>query len=190
MNIKTQIDVLQGMLSLRKWITLCILILISVSSKFHALSYDEPIDGPGKNVIYVTPGTTVFIGDPDIKLKQVMISKENKKIKIRHSKKPKVVKSSENTHTIKAEQPKAVAILYSKNSSSGGDLSVPGRKDLFFVASTGETQLKSALHGSVDVLYVQIYLYGSSITPGRLDNLFLEHHFSKSHAIRPPPFTI
>ncbi|MDR6921255.1 MULTISPECIES: hypothetical protein [Chryseobacterium] len=190
MNKKTQIDVLPGILSLRKWITLCILILISVSSKFHALSYNERIEGLGQNVIYVTKGTTIFIGDSNIKIKQVLISKENRKIKIRQNKKPKTVKSSDKREQIKTEQIKAAAILYSKNSSSGSDLSVPGRKDLFFIASTGETQIKSSLHRSVDVLYVQNYLYGTSIVSGSLDELFLEHHFSESHAIRPPPFII
>lgn len=182
---------LSGILSLRRQIILCILILISASSKFHAssYSYDEPIEGSGKNVIYVTKGTTVFIGDPDIKIKQVLISKENKRIKGRQSKRPKTVKPSGENREFK-ETAGATAILYSKNSSSGNELFVPGRKDLFFVASTGEVQIKSAFHRSVDALYVRHYLYRSGIVSGRLDNLFPEHHFSQSHAIRPPPFTV
>lgn len=190
MNIKTQIDVLPDILSLRKWITLCILILTGVALKSQALSYDEPAEGPEAGVIYVTKGTIVFIADPDIKIKQVLISKDRKKVQARSHKKPQSVKSSETKQTAKAERVKATAILYSKNSSSGNDWSAPGGKDIFFVASAGENQIKSVCHRSSDVLYVQNYVYKTSMVSGRWDDLFLDHHFSESHAIRPPPVIV
>lgn len=190
MNIKIQIDVLPDEFSLRRWLIPYILILICISSKFQAVTHDRPIGDSGENIIYVTKGTTIFIEDPDMKIKQVFISKENKKTKNKFSKGPKTVKKSAKKRATKIKEVRAVAILYSKDSSSENDLSVQGRKNIFFIAAAGESQTKSALQESRDVLYVQNYLYETSLAPRRLDDLFLEHHFSESHAIRPPPVII